>query len=73
MRELVDGFVNNAVDTNCSANEFQFRIIRVAEDEVVPVELSQGRASNPASQLRALVNCLGPCIACAASLLTVGT
>lgn len=38
MREFEDEFINHPINANSPANQLQFRIIRIVEDEVVAVE-----------------------------------
>ncbi len=55
MRETEDEFVYHAINAHGSADEFQGRIVRVVEDEVVQVELAQSLSSNAAGQLGLLI------------------
>lgn len=56
MGDFVDEFVDHTVNTNRPADELQLGIIRITEDEMVPVETGEFVAANTAGQLSASVN-----------------
>lgn len=56
MGDFVDEFVDYTVNTNRPADELQLGVIRITEDEMVPVEIGEFVAANTASQLSVSVN-----------------
>lgn len=51
MGEAENELVHNAVRSNCAADELQFRIVRVIEDEVIEVKFAQVGAPNTTGNL----------------------
>lgn len=52
MGKLVDEFVNDTVDADCSADQLKLRVIGVLENEVVPVEVAEAFTADAASHLK---------------------
>lgn len=44
-------FVDDAIGSNRSADQFQCRIIRIVENKMIQVEVTQLRSANPSRQL----------------------
>lgn len=51
MSKAEDEFINNPVNANCAADEFQVRVIRVVENEMIQVELAQTSTANSSCEL----------------------
>ena len=51
MREFEDELIHHSIDAHRPADQLELRVVRVAEDEVVAVESSQGFAADASGQL----------------------
>lgn len=55
MRELVDKLIYDSVDSYCAADELKLGVFRVAEDEMVGVELGQVLSADTACHCRDMI------------------
>lgn len=51
MGKLEDELIDYSVDSQCPADKLQIGIIRVIEDEIVPIKVCQGFTANSTGKL----------------------